>query len=70
MITIKLVKNMKIVDLTDEYMNFVTNCTHNDENNEEISKVAKVRENWIRNNLKGGLKIKVAVGHMKHQKRE
>lgn len=52
---------MKVVDLTDEYMNFVTYCTHIDEKNKEISKAVKVRENWIIKNLKKGLKIKVVV---------
>ena len=52
---------MQVVDLTDKYMEFVALCTHNDEINQENEASALVREHWIRNTMKKGLKIKVAV---------
>ena len=52
---------MQVVDLTDEHMRFVTHCTHDDTNKEKFEKVCEIRENWIRESMKQGLKVKVAL---------
>jgi len=52
---------MQVVDLTDEYLRFVTVCTHVDDVSEEIEKAACVREAWLRDNLTKGLRVKVGV---------
>lgn len=52
---------MRIVDLTDEYMRFVTVCTHIDDPDEERDSLVWVRESWLRNTLAKGLKVKVAI---------
>ncbi len=52
---------MKIVDLTDEYMRFVSLCTHIDDQNEETNSVVAVREAWLRDTMAKALKVKVAV---------
>jgi GNAT superfamily N-acetyltransferase len=52
---------MRVVDLTDEHMRFVTLCTHIDDFSEEEDRVAWIRESWLKSNLKKGLRVKVAV---------
>lgn len=52
---------MEVVDLTYEYMNFVSVCTHIDDQNEETDKIVRVREAWIKESMAKGLKVKVAV---------
>jgi GNAT superfamily N-acetyltransferase/thiol-disulfide isomerase/thioredoxin len=52
---------MEVVDLTEEYMHFVSVCTHVDDLNEEIVYAAPIREKWIKDTIAKGLKIKVAV---------
>jgi len=52
---------MRVVDLSDEHMRFVTVCTHIDDPNEERDRVTWVRESWLSNTLAKGLKVKVAI---------
>ncbi len=52
---------MKIVDLIEKYLSFVSHCTHQDDDDNEQKTAAKIREKWIKDSLKKGLKIKVAI---------
>ena len=52
---------MQVVDLIDKYMHFVSACTHIDDPNEERDKILWVRESWLQNTMKKGLKVKVAI---------
>lgn len=56
---------MEVVDLTEEYMRFVTVCTHLDDPNEERDQVIGVRERWLEDTMAEGLRVKVAIdaGH-------
>jgi GNAT superfamily N-acetyltransferase len=52
---------MRVLDLTDEYIGFVSACTHTDDPDEERDSIISVRETWIKEALGKGLRIKVAV---------
>jgi GNAT superfamily N-acetyltransferase len=52
---------MRVVDLTDEHMHFVSLCTHIDDPDPERDSVIWVRESWLRNALTEGLRVKVAI---------
>jgi GNAT superfamily N-acetyltransferase len=52
---------MEVIDLTEEHMPFVGHCTHIDDSNEEIKRVAGVRERWLQDAMAGGLRVKVAM---------
>lgn len=52
---------MRVVDLTEEHMRFVTLCTHIDDPNEERDGITWVRESWLRNTLAKGLRVKVVI---------
>lgn len=52
---------MKVLDLTDKHMPFVATCTHIDDTSDERDALIRVRGQWLRDTMKKGLKVKVAL---------
>jgi GNAT superfamily N-acetyltransferase len=52
---------LQVIDLTDEHLHFVTLCTHIDDPDDDMDRIAGIREKWLRDTMPKGLKIKVAI---------
>ncbi len=52
---------MKVVELTNKHMPFVATCTHTDDTSDERDELIRVRTKWLRDTMKKGLKVKVAL---------
>jgi GNAT superfamily N-acetyltransferase len=52
---------MKVIDFTPEYMRFVATCTHTDDTSDEQNELVRVREKWLKDTLKRGLIVKIAL---------
>lgn len=57
----KTLEKMKILDLDEKSMDFVSPCTHVDEQRPDLLAAAQIRKNWLLDRSKKGLKVKVVV---------
>jgi GNAT superfamily N-acetyltransferase len=59
-------EKMKIVDLDESFLDFVSLCTHIDAKRADwLLRAAQVRKNWLLDRSKKGLKVKVAIDNGK-----
>jgi GNAT superfamily N-acetyltransferase len=52
---------MKIIDLDERFLDFVSLCTHIDAKEQDCFSAAEIRKKWLLDRSKKGLRVKVAV---------